>query len=121
MLKIWLMVTFFMTSAIYASSAEIRHDRLCDRLQDNPPNLNPEGGNAIMFGACGELEDLPVGQLASRHHWWNAYSCGYQAYRENKNRVQNPYLNKELKDWWSKGWDAASDACEKGKLPFGFK
>jgi hypothetical protein len=119
MLRVLVATALLIASVASGSTAAIRHDRACDKFQDNPPNLNPEGGNAIMFGVCGELQDLPVGQLASRHHWWNAYSCGYQAYRENKRRGQNPYLNEELKTWWAKGWDVALEACEEGKLPFG--
>ena len=66
-----------------ASHADMPHNRPCDKAQDNPGNLNPEGGNAIMFGSCNGTDDAPVGQGlgegVSRHQFWNAYNCGYQA------------------------------------------
>jgi len=66
------------------SHAEMPHHRRCDVAQDKPGNLNPGGGNAIMFGLCGTIEDLPTGDSPSRLHTWNAYNCGYQAYRQGK-------------------------------------
>ena len=58
--------------AMLATTAQARmpHNRPCDKAQDNPGNLNPEGGNAIMFGLCGsgDIEDAPVGvDSPSRH------------------------------------------------------
>jgi hypothetical protein len=87
----------------------------------NPGNLNPDGGNATMFGLCGVIEDLPKGQEPSRHHWWNAYSCGYQAYRQGKAFGVNPYHNDELETRWSAGWNDARNACQTGKGPFDSK
>ena len=93
------------------------HNRRCDVAQDNPGNLNPEGGNAIMFGLCGGIRDLPNGEM-SRASWWNAYNCGYQAYRQGKIFGANPYYNDELETQWSAGWKAAEKACKTGKGPF---
>jgi hypothetical protein len=82
-----------------AKQAKVRHDRPCDGAQDHPEKFNftHGDGNAIMFGGCGEIEDLPVGAGTSRHHWWSAFNCGYFAYRENKKRDANPYSNEEVK------------------------
>ena len=119
--RICVLVTFFIASAIAASSTEIRHDRLCDRFQDDPGKwpLNPQGGNAILFGGCTGIQDLPVGKPWYRAIWWNAYNCGYEAYRDNTKRNENPYLNEALNERWAEGWDAAAKACEMGVLPFG--
>ena len=38
------------------------HNRRCDIAQDNPGNLNPGGGSAIMFGLCSGIDDLPTGE-----------------------------------------------------------
>jgi ribosome modulation factor len=100
------------------SSAEMPHNRRCDIAQDNPGNLNPGGGNAIMLGLCESIDDLPTGEDASRHHAWNAYNCGYQAYRPGKDFGANPYYNEELEERWSVGWKDAHKACQTGKGPF---
>ena len=73
-------------------SAKVRHDRPCDVAQDHPEkfNWNPEGGNAIMFGECGEVEDISGIGWPSRAGWWGAIRCGYFAYRENKKREASP-------------------------------
>ena len=39
-------------TSVAVSYAEMPHNRRCDIAQDNPGNLNPAGGNAIMFGLC---------------------------------------------------------------------
>ena len=98
----------------------VRHDRPCDVAQDHPEkfNWNPGGGNAVMFGGCGEVEDTPGREWPGRGQWWSALSCGYFAYRERKNRDANPYSNEHLKEGWEKGWDEAAKACKSGKLPF---
>jgi hypothetical protein len=99
------------------TSESVRHDRPCDVAQDHPEkfNWNPGGGNAIMFGGCREIEDTPD---TSRAQHWGAINCGYFAYRQNKTRDANPYSNKDLKEEWTLGWDAAAEACKSGKLPF---
>jgi hypothetical protein len=101
-----------------ARESKVRHDRPCDAAQDHPEkfNFNPEGGNAVMLGGCGEIRDIPVG--VGRAQWWGAVSCGYFAYRENKKRDANPYSNEDLKEAWGVGWDEAAKACKSGKLPF---
>ena len=97
---------------------EVRHDRSCDVAQDHPEkfNFNPEGGNAVMFGGCGKIEDI-LANSPSRTAWWGAVNCGYFAYRENKKRDASPYLNEDLKRGWAYGWDTAAKACKRGKLP----
>jgi hypothetical protein len=100
------------------ANGEMPHHRRCDIAQDSPGNLNPEGGNAIMFGLCGGVDDLPTGAAPSRHHFWNAYNCGYQAYRQGKVFGANPYYNDELETRWSAGWKDAQKACRTGKGPF---
>jgi hypothetical protein len=99
------------------TSESVRHDRPCDVAQDHPEkfNWNPGGGNAIMFGGCREIEDTPD---TSRAQHWGAINCGYFAYRQNKTRDANPYSNKDSKEGWTLGWDAAAKACNSGKLPF---
>jgi len=52
--------------------------------------MEPGGGNAIMLGLCGGIEDPTPGDSVSRHHSWNAYNCGYQAYRQGKVFGANP-------------------------------
>ena len=54
----------------------------------------------------------------SRLHVWNAYNCGYQAYREGKAFGANPFRNDELVDTWNAGWKDARKACAIGKGPF---
>jgi TonB family protein len=101
-----------------AGTREMRHDRPCDIAQDNPGNLNPDGGNAIMFGLCTGIRDLPIGEDASRAHFWNAFNCGYQGYRQGKPIGTNPFYNAELKDNWNRGWKEAEKACTTGRKPF---
>ena|ERR1035437_3335437 len=79
-----LLTAVALLAMISVGHAEMPHNRPCDIAQDHPGNLNPDGGNAIMFGLCGGIEDLPTGESPSRHHVWSAYSCGYQAYRQGK-------------------------------------
>jgi hypothetical protein len=105
-------------AALIPSYAEMPRNRRCDIAQDSPGNLNPEGGNAIMFGLCGGIEDLPPDRTVSRAHFWNAYNCGYQAYRQGKVFGANPYYNDELETRWSEGWKDAQKACRTGKGPF---
>jgi ribosome modulation factor len=100
------------------SHAKMPHNRPCDIAQDHPGDLNPGGGRAIMFGLCGGIEDLPSDQDPSRHHTWNAFNCGYQAYRQGKIFGANPYYNDELEARWSDGWKEAEKACKTGKKPF---
>jgi ribosome modulation factor len=100
------------------ANGEMPHHRRCDIAQESPGNLNPEGGNAIMFGLCGGVDDIPTGAAPSRHHFWNAYNCGYQAYRQGKVFGANPYYNDELETRWSAGWKDAQKACRTGKGPF---
>jgi hypothetical protein len=104
--------------AVGVGHAEMPHSRRCDLAQDKPGNLNPDGGNAIMFGLCGGIEDLPVGESASRQHFWNAYNCGYQGFRQGKVFGANPYYNDELEVRWSAGWKDAQKACKSGRGPF---
>jgi hypothetical protein len=103
-----LVVTCFTITALFASvdvsHAEMPHNRRCDIAQDNPGNLNPGGGSAIMFGLCSGIDDLPTGESPSRHHTWNAFNCGYQGYRQGKLFGANPYYNDELETRWSEGW-----------------
>jgi hypothetical protein len=47
------------------SAAAMPHNRRCDIAQDHPGNLNPKGGNAIMFGTCSGIEDAPTGESPS--------------------------------------------------------
>jgi hypothetical protein len=105
-----------------AREPKLRHDRPCDVAQDHPERFtkiwNPAGGNAVMFGGCGQLEDTPGSEWPGRGQWWGALSCGYFAFRENKKRDTNPYSNEHLKEGWKKGWDEATKACKSGKLPF---
>jgi hypothetical protein len=98
--------------------AEMRHDRRCDIAQDHPGNLNPQGGNAIMFALCGSIQDLATGEEPSRNAMWNAYNCGYQGYRQGKTFGANPYYNDVLETRWSAGWKDAEKACKMGKGPF---
>lgn len=112
-----MVVALFLLAGV--SHAEMPHNRPCDIAQDNPGNLNLGGGNAIMFGLCGGIQDLPTGELTSRAHTWNAYNCGYQAYRQGKVFGANPYYNDELERRWSEGWKDARTACKTGKKPFG--
>lgn len=100
------------------SHAEMPRNRPCDVAQDKPGNLNPGGGNAIMFGLCSGIQDLPTDEDPSRAHSWNAYNCGYQAYRQGKVFGVNPYYNDELERRWSEGWKDARKACNTGKKPF---
>jgi hypothetical protein len=96
------------------TSESVRHDRPCDLAQDHPEKFtkiwNPAGGNAIMFGGCGETVDTPGEEFPGRARWWGAVSCGYFAYRENKKRDANPYSNEHLKEGWGRGWDEAAKA-----------
>ena len=110
--------SFTLTRCSAKPQDDMPHNRPCDIAQDHPGNLNPDGGNAIMFGLCGLIEDLPTGKEPSRHHWWNAYNCGYQAYRQDKAFGVNPYHNDELETRWSAGWNDARKACRTGKGPF---
>jgi ribosome modulation factor len=103
---------------IAVSQAAMPHNRRCDIAQDKPGNLNPDGGNAIMFGLCGGIDDLPTSDSVSRNHSWNAFNCGYQAYRQGKVFGANPYYNDELEERWSAGWKDAQKACKTGKGPF---
>jgi ribosome modulation factor len=100
------------------SQAEMPHHRPCDIAQDKPGNLNPGGGSAIMFGLCSGIDDLGLGEEPSRDHFWNAFNCGYQAYRQGKVFGANPYYHDELETRWSEGWKAAQKACKTGKRPF---
>jgi ribosome modulation factor len=113
-----LLTAVALLAMISVGHAEMPHNRPCDIAQDHPGNLNPDGGNAIMFGLCGGIEDLPTGESPSRHHVWSAYSCGYQAYRQGKVFGANPYYNDELETRWSAGWKDAQKACQTGKGPF---
>ena len=45
-------------TSVAVSYAEMPHNRRCDIAQDNPGNLNPAGGNAIMFGLCSGIQDF---------------------------------------------------------------
>jgi hypothetical protein len=101
------------------AGAAVRHDRPCDAAQDHPENFNfnPQGGNAIMLGGCGDVQDAAAGALKSRAAWWGAFSCGYFAYREGRRR-EAPYTNKELIGFWIRGWGEAAKACKTGKPPF---
>jgi hypothetical protein len=105
-------------AVVGVSHADMPHNRRCDIAQDNPGNLNPGGGNTIMFGLCGGIDDLPPGDAISRHHFWNAYNCGYQAFRQGKVFGSNPYYHDELEVRCSAGWKDARKACRTGKGPF---
>lgn len=94
------------------------HHRRCDIAQDHPGNLNPAGGHAILFGLCAGIDDPATGEDLSRRQTWNAFNCGYQAYRQGKVFGANPYYNDELETRWSEGWKAARTACNTGKGPF---
>jgi hypothetical protein len=105
-------------SLMSASHAEMPHNRRCDTAQDKPGNLNPNGGNAIMFDLCGGVQDAPVNQSPSRDLVWNAYNCGYQGFRQGKVFGADPYYNEELEERWSAGWKDARKSCTSGKGPF---
>jgi hypothetical protein len=82
------MTTLF--ASVDVSQAEMPHHRPCDIAQNKPGNLNPAGGRAVMFGLCSGIDDLPTSESPSRHHTWNAFNCGYQAYRQGKVFAANP-------------------------------
>ena len=103
MKKLLLAGVALITLSTSAGAHKMPHNRPCDVAQDNPGDLNPGGGNAIMFGLCSGIKDLPNNKEASRSHWWNAHNCGYQAYREGKAIRANPYHNDELKEKWLDG------------------
>lgn len=113
-LLVYLLIIFLSSSQAVA----MPHNRRCDIAQDSPGDLNGGQGNAIMFGPCAKIDDMPPGEFVSRHHLWNAFNCGYQAYRESKSFKANPYRHDELKGRWREGWKAAEDACRSGKGPF---
>ena len=113
-----LLATVALVAMVNVSHAEMPRNRRCDIAQDKPGNLNPGGGNAIMFGLCGVIEDLPTADSPSRHHLWNAYNCGYQGYRQGKVFGANPYYNDDLEERWSAGWKDAQKSCKTGKGPF---
>ncbi|MGY4329411.1 ribosome modulation factor [Bradyrhizobium sp. LB7.2] len=71
-----------------------------------------------MFGLCSGIQDASPRQDVSRAQTWNAYNCGYQAYRQGKVFGANPYYNDELEERWSAGWKGARKACTTGKFPF---
>jgi hypothetical protein len=103
-----------------AADAHMRHDRVCDIAQErvDPTTYNPEGGNAVMFGKCETtIEDIPIGDSASRHDFWSALSCGYRAYRQGKRLKDSPYQNREMTDAWRDGWKFARKSCMTGRLP----
>jgi hypothetical protein len=116
---ITLFAAIFLASGAVARVSKVRHDRPCDVAQDHPEKFreiwNPGGGNAVMFDGCGQIEDNPGSEWPGRGQWWDAVSCGYFAYRENKKRDANPYLNEHLKEGWGVGWDEAAKACKSGK------
>jgi hypothetical protein len=116
---LWLASAVLVTSEAATRESKIPHDRPCDVAQDHPEkfNWNPAGGNAVMFGGCGQVEDTPGSEWPGRGQWWDAVSCGYFAYRENKKRDANPYSNEHLREGWGVGWDEAAKACKSGKLP----
>jgi len=105
--------------SVTASHVRMRHDRPCDIAQDkaDPVKLNSPGGNAIRFGLCAGIEDSPAG-YSSNGGFWASFNCGYQAYRQRKAVGDNPYLNENKKDGWSRGWQAAKKACTTGRRPF---
>jgi len=100
---------------VSVSHAEMPHNRRCDIAQDKP---EPGGGSEIMFGLCRGIEDLPTGTSTSLYYTWNAYNCGYQAYRQGKAFEANPYYNEKLEERWNTGWKDAEKACKSGKGPF---
>jgi ribosome modulation factor len=114
-----LLIGTALAMAIALPAHAMSHNRRCDIVQDHPRNLNPEGGNANMFGLCNgsDAHDPDDGNV-SRTGFWNAYNCGYQAYRQGKVSGANPYYNDELEQRWSQGWQAAKKACQTGKGPF---
>ena len=105
-------------ASVILANAEMPHHRRCDVAQDSPGNLNPGGGNAVMFGLCNGIRDVPTGKSISRADFWNAYNCGYQAHRQDKALGTNPYYHDELATQWSTGWEAARRACATGRGPF---
>lgn len=82
---------------------EMPHSRPCDVAQEKPGDLNPGGGNAVMFGLCSGVQDAPTGDAVSRVQSWNAYNCGYQAYRQGKYLVQ---IRTKTTNWRSGGVQA---------------
>jgi hypothetical protein len=100
--------------------ARMRHDRVCDIAQEkiDPTDYNPRGGNYIRFGKCGPIDDFPVGDTIGMMHLWNAFNCGYQAYRENQQLSASPYKTQQKTDVWKKGWETARKSCATGHLPF---
>ena len=106
-----------------SSDARMRHDRPCDIAQDksDPEELNPDGGNANLFGLCEGIKDLrseAADQWPGRGQWWGALNCGYYAYRQGKASRANPYYNLHLAEGWGKGWEDAHEACTAGRAPF---
>ena len=88
MKRIWMagaVACALMTSVIpakafgdHAEHARMRHDRPCDKFQDRKDlwKLSPRGGNAVRFGLCGGIEDIPIGANTSPGGFWGAYNCG---------------------------------------------
>jgi hypothetical protein len=93
---------FVSLSVIEIASAKAPRHRPCDIAQDKPMNLAATGSNAVMFGACGGVRDIPAGEFTSRADWWNPYNCGYLAYRQGKKAGPNPYRHEDLKP--RRGW-----------------
>ena len=104
--------------------ARMRHDRLCDIVQDKAhafvPLYDPQGrGHGWRFGGCkgAVFDDNPDG-VASLAGVWGSLACGYYAYREGKKLKDVPYKNSELVKKWEDGWKAARKSCETDQLPF---
>jgi hypothetical protein len=82
---------------------------------DNSPSDGLPSLGSLVPGS--ELEKAAA-EDPSRHHFWNAYNCGYQAYRQGKLFGANPYYNDELESRWSAGCKDTRKACTTGKGPF---
>jgi hypothetical protein len=62
MRKTMLLAAVFLIGTTGIANAGMRHDRRCDVAQEKSTaeELNPGGGNAVMFGPCGGVKDLLI-------------------------------------------------------------
>jgi ribosome modulation factor len=104
------------------AAARMRHDRMCDRVQDKfeifNPAYNPQHAHGVRFGRCEHMvfDDNPD-YTTSLAATWGSLSCGYQAYREGKKLTAKSYKTPELTAQWQTGWKIARQSCTTGNLP----
>lgn len=105
------------------ADARMRHDRLCDIVQDKfdafNPLYNPDHSKGVRFGKCEPLQDtdIPVGDSACIGCLWNALNCGYEAYRKGKKLTDGPYKNEQMTARWKEGWKYARKSCAENMFP----